>query len=122
VLGALGEVPLRVGEEGGVARVGGACDVTQGGAPRGGAYPVEVEVRLPAVPPEEDGGLGVRAGDGLPEDEEPHHRPQHQRRVQRPEGQGGPQPLRPPPGLLCAGRRGQHRPRPAPTTGPPLQW
>lgn len=86
-----------------------------------GTYPVEVEVGLPAVPPEEDGGLGVGASDGLPADEEPHHRAQHQRHVQRPEGQCGPQPLRPPPWVLCAGM-GSATPRqccPVPTPGSP---
>lgn len=109
-------------EDGGVARVGGAGDIMQGVAREGGAYPVEVEVGLPAVPPEEDGGLGVGAGDGLPADEEPHHRPQHQRRVQRPEGQRGPQPLRPPPRLLCAGTGVSVTSTLRPPQGLPSRW
>lgn len=107
----------------GVVVVGVAGDV----APRGGAYPVEVEVCLPAVAPEEDGGLGVGPGDRLPAHKEPHHGPQHQRRVQRPEGQRGPQPLRPAPRLLCV--RTQSGPglhpgdlHPVPTTGSPSRW
>lgn len=84
----------------------------------GGAYPVEVEVCLPAVPPEEHRGFGVRRGDGLPVDKEPHHRSQHQGHVQPPEHQRGPQPLRPSPRLLCVqGLGGSAAPQ-----HPPSQW
>lgn len=103
VLGSLREVSLRPGEMGQCGQDKGDGTGEAGDVVHGGTYPVKVKVGLPAVPPEEDGGLRVGASDGLSTDEESHHRTQHQRHIQCPEGQCGPQPLRPPPRVLCAG-------------------
>lgn len=65
-------------------------------------YPGQVQVCLPAVPPEEDGGLRVGAGDGLAVDEEPDEGSQHYQHVQQPKDRGGQEPRKPTRGLLWA--------------------
>lgn len=121
VLGSLREVSLRPGEMGQCGQDKGDGTGEAGDVVHSGTYPVKVKVGLPAVPPEEDGGLRVGASDGLSTDEESHHRTQHQRHIQCPEGQCGPQPLRPPPRVLCAGMGSatSHQCCPVPTPGSP---